>query len=233
MKPLPLQRGQRFTAFGLVVPTLRRQGGIAPLPLALRAELVAGDGKVLLRSRVQLLQRQRQALHHVVRARLALAEAAGARAENGLEDVVQVRVAGIVGRVAGLLQAVGTELVVDLALVLVGENVVGLLHLLELRLTARNDSNHLDVASSVRVVLHGHLAEGLLDVVGRSVHLHFEQVVVRLVDGVSATAHIPGISSESIKEGSRKGAFRLPKENIRLRGAFPKARKGFRQAYFE
>ena len=37
MKPLPLQRGQRFTAFGLVVPTLRRQGGIAPLPLALRA----------------------------------------------------------------------------------------------------------------------------------------------------------------------------------------------------
>ena len=71
----------------------------------------------------------------------------------------------------------------------------------------------LDIAAAIGVVLHSHLSEGLFDIVRRRVWLHFEQIVVLLIDRISSASHIPSITAKAIEKGPRERVLRLLKED--------------------
>eukprot|EP00964_Phaeocystis_antarctica_P159804 scaffold131006_cov69-Phaeocystis_antarctica.AAC.4 len=127
---------------------------------------------------VDLLQRHLQRVHHVLALLDTLRSPSAAPAREHIEDVAAAAAAA-----AAALQALLAVLVVDVTLLLVAQAVEGLLDLLEL----------LKVAALVGVILHGELAVGLLDRVGRLVLRHAEDVVellrVRLLAGAPAPAH--------------------------------------------
>jgi hypothetical protein len=98
-------------------------------------------------------------------------------AEEGVEDVAEATEAEAVEAArVGVLALCGgvTEAVVHGAAVGVGEDLVGLVDLLEPRLGA-------GLAVAVRVVLHGETAEGLLEVVGAGAAGDAEGIVVVLL----------------------------------------------------
>ena len=101
------------------------------VPLALGADFVAVYGEVFANAGVELVECDGETLHHVFGASGALREAAHAVAENGGQNVVEIGVFRV-GNVLVLLQAVRTELVVDLSLLLVGEYVIRFLYFFEL-----------------------------------------------------------------------------------------------------
>merc|ERR1719158_436428 len=110
------------------------------------AEDVAVDGELADLAVVAVRKANLQGMHHV----LALARSATATATAATEHVEDISGAATT---AALLHGLLATLIVEPALVVVAEHLVGLLDLLE----------ELLVATAVRMVLHRFLAEGLLD----------------------------------------------------------------------
>src|SRR5579875_418408 len=101
------------------------------------------------------------------------AAAAHHRAEHLFEDVGKAAgvEAEIAASAAALLESRVAEAIVSRALLLVLQDVVGLVDVLELLL------RHLVARVAVRVILHGELSERLLDVVARGFSPYAEQLI--------------------------------------------------------
>ena len=151
--PFPLQRGQRFTAFGFVVPILGERPN-KRVPFAIRTNLVAIHCKVLLDASVKLVEGHRETLHHVLGSGGTLSKATHPFSKNRGENVVEVGIVGIARTILGLLETIGTQLVINLAFLLVRENVVRLFDFLELEINSSGGKNLLDIATSIRMMLH-------------------------------------------------------------------------------
>lgn len=189
-KPFPLQRGQRFTAFGFVVPILGERSSTC-VPFAIRTNLVAIHRKVLFDTRIKLVECHGETLHHVFGSGGTLSKATHSFSKNRGENVVEVGIVGITRTVLGLLETIGTQLVINLALFLIRENIIRFFDLLELEINSSGGKNFLDIAASVRMMLHCLHPKSFFDFISRCVRLHFQQIVVLPVNGVSTTTHIP------------------------------------------
>jgi hypothetical protein len=213
--PAPLQ----------VVQVLALGAGLGAAAVAGLAAVPARDADLRLLAGRRLLQRDLHRVAEVVAAvdLLLAAARAPAAAEDVAEDVAEglgeaaeplrsgaAAPAGHVGVDAGM-----AELVVGGPLLGVGEHLVGLLGLLEflLRLLGRR----VLALVAVRVVLHGQLAVGLLDVFLGRVLRHAQDVVVvalghRIGSLCKRVRRAEGMSSE--RGGLRRQAARLPRHHF-------------------
>ena len=189
-KPFPLQRVQRFTAFGFVVPILGKRPN-KRVPFAIRTNLVAIHCKVLFDTRVKLVECHRETLHHVLGSSGTLSKATHSFSKNRGENVVEVGIVGITRAILGLLETIGTQLIINLALFLVRKNVIRLFDFLELEMSSLGEENLLNIAASIRMMLHCLHPKSFFDFISRRVWLHFQEIIVLPVNRVSTTTHIP------------------------------------------
>mmetsp|Transcript_17961 Transcript_17961/g.30208 ORF Transcript_17961/g.30208 Transcript_17961/m.30208 type:complete len:235 (+) Transcript_17961:3176-3880(+) len=159
-------------------PSVARLGSLA---LALGADHILRKRKLLRGAPVHILHGDLQRMRHV----LALATTSGATAatphtaattEKGLENVERVPSAAAATATHAFLQRVLTVLIVDLALLGILQHLVRLADLLELLL----------ISTLVGVVLDGHLAVGLLDLILSGIFFYRESGVVFGVVGFLA-----------------------------------------------
>ena len=158
-------------AAALACVALLHGARLAAASLALLAHHVLLQRQLARRPVVQVLERDAQLMYHVLALVVATpaATAATAAAEEHLEQV-HGRAEAALGQ-AALLERLLAALVVELALLGVAEHLVRLRYVLELLGRVR-------LRILVRMVLERQLSVRLLQLVGRRVRLHIQQVVI-------------------------------------------------------